>query len=120
MVVHLALLGIEHSYTPGKVRAARQNPAVRLLGVYEADPQVRAERAAQEAFADLHWFARQEELLAAPGLQGVIIDGYARHNVALAQAALQAGKSILLEKPAGSRGLFPARRFGHTDGDRQL
>lgn len=103
MVVSLAILGVEHSHTPGKVQAMRANPGVNLLGAFEADPAVREARQSHQAFAGVHWFSSQEELLAAEGLQGVIIDGYARHNIAMAQAALQADKSILLEKPAGTQ-----------------
>jgi predicted dehydrogenase len=101
MTVGLAFLGVEHSHSSGKLRAACANPRAALLGVYEPSPEIRQQRASQEAFAGVHWFASQEELLAAKGLQGVLVDGYPRHNVALTKAALEAGKSVLMEKPAG-------------------
>lgn len=109
MAVGLAILGLEHSHTSGKLKVIQADPRVKLLGVYEADPSVAAARKAQEAFKGVNWFSSQQELLGAPGLQGVVVDGFARHNGAMARAALEAGKSVLLEKPAGVvRGDFEA------------
>ena len=103
MVVALAVLGVQHVHTEAKVKALRANPNLRLLGAFESSAELRAKRMAQGAFAGVHWFSSAEELLAAEGLQGVIIDGLPRQNMALAALALEAGKPILLEKPAGTQ-----------------
>jgi len=102
MTVKLAMLGAEHAHVPGKVRAIVANRDVTFLGIYEGDEAVRRARQQDEAFAGVRWFHSQEELLAAEGLQGVIVDGLVRHNEPMARAALMSGKHVLLEKPAGT------------------
>ncbi|MGQ9555156.1 MAG: Gfo/Idh/MocA family protein [Anaerolineae bacterium] len=102
MSVKLAMLGAEHAHVRGKLRAIHANPEVEFLGIYEANETVRQARQQDDVFAGVHWFRSQEELLAAEGLQGVIVDGLVRHNGPMARAALECGKHVLLEKPAGT------------------
>jgi len=101
-MIKLAVLGCAHSHTPGKVAAIRANDRVQLLGVYDPDNDVRRTRSEMAQFDGVPWFSSAEDLLAADGLDAVVVDGYARQNFYLACAALDAGKSILLEKPAGT------------------
>jgi len=101
-MIGLAVLGCAHSHTPGKAAAIRANDRVRLLGAYDADGSVREARSATAPFENIPWFPSAEALLMIDGLDAVVIDGYAHQNHRLACAALEAGKSILLEKPAGT------------------
>ena len=107
MRVHLAILGTTHSHTASKLAAIRRRDDAVVLGAWEPDADVQRAHAAGAAFAGVRWFDSPEEMLAAPGLDGVVVDGLPRQNVSLAEAALRAGKPVLLEKPAGvDRGDF--------------
>jgi len=101
-MIGIAVLGCAHSHTPGKLESIRANDRVRLLGAYDSDASVRRARSATKTFDGVPWFSSAEALLAADGLDAVVVDGFARQNFRLACAALEAGKSILLEKPAGT------------------
>lgn len=101
MPVCLAILGTAHSHTAAKMNAMRRRDDTVVLAAWEPDAEVRQAHVASGAFAGVRWSGSQEELLGTPGLDGVVVDGLPRQNVALAEAALRAGKPVLLEKPAG-------------------
>ena len=69
------------------------NPRARLAGVYDADPARAAERAQEMGCPALSW----ADLLAAS--QAVVIAAPAAAHFDLADAALRAGRHVLVEKP---------------------
>ncbi len=103
MPVKLIMVGLTHSHSHGNARAAAMVDDVSLVGVYDADAELARRRCAEwaEFQPDLHLFASQQEALTAPDVQGVIVDGRVAENVALATLAVEHGKHVLLEKPAG-------------------
>jgi len=102
MKTGLVFLGLGHSHAPGKLSAVQSSPDAELVGVCEPDRGTREQRQNEEPFKDVNWFDTMDELLARDDVVGVIVDGLVGQNVALAEAALKAGKHVLLEKPAGT------------------
>ena len=101
MKLGLAFLGVGHAHAKGKLQAVLDNPDVELVGAFEPEPDIKEQRRGQEQFDNVQWFNGPNELLGREEVCGVIVDGLVRQNVPLAEAALKAGKHILLEKPAG-------------------
>ena len=103
MRLGLAFVGVGHAHAPGKLRAALDNPDVEMVGVCEPDAAMRKEREGSAPFDSVPWSESMETLLAREDVVGVIVDGAVSQNIALGEAALEAGKHMLLEKPAGTR-----------------
>ncbi len=104
MALRLGMLGMWHSHADGMVKQIAAHPdEFSLVGFYEADPQVLAERRRQwsDRLPSFKVYDRPEQLLA-ENLDGVIVEGRVHDNVAMARRALEAGKHVLLEKPAGT------------------
>lgn len=78
-------------------------PDVDLVGVWDPDSQLAWRRASEwsEFHPDLMIFSSRDELLECAEVEAVIVDGQTRENPELARAAVNAGKHVLLEKPAG-------------------
>lgn len=104
MALRLAMLGMWHSHADGIVKQVAAHPEeFSLVGFYEADPQVLAERRGQWAsrLPTFEVYDHPDKLLAEK-LDGVIVEGRVHDNVAMARRALEAGKHVMLEKPAGT------------------
>ena len=101
MTVGIAFFGIGHAHAAGKLRAVIDSSDAELIGICEPDAEIRQQRASAEPFADAQLFEDMDGLLARDDVQGVIVDGLVSQNIPLAEAALRAGKHVLLEKPAG-------------------
>ncbi|MGE0609587.1 MAG: Gfo/Idh/MocA family protein [Pirellulales bacterium] len=103
MSLRLAMLGMWHVHADGIVRQVAAHPnEFHLVGFHDADPAVVEMR--REAWGQLipqyRVFSSAEELLAQP-LDGVVVEGRVSENLPLARLALQSGRPVLLEKPAG-------------------
>ena len=101
MTVRMAQWGTRHGHAAGKAQAMRRNPDVELVGVFEPDPQARAHAEGQRAYAGLRFFDRAEDLLGEPGVVAVAIEGLNAHSLPMALGAVEAGKHIWYDKPAG-------------------
>lgn len=104
MPLRLAMLGMWHVHADGIVRQVAAHPReFNLVGFHDADPQVVARRQAQwtPLLGPLAVFDRAETLLQVP-LDGVIVEGRVNENLGLARLAVERGKPVLLEKPAGT------------------
>ena len=104
MALKLGMLGMWHTHADGIVRQVAAHPEeFTLVGFYDPDPKVVADR--QKQWADrvpnFRVFARPDQLLKEP-IQGVVVEGRVYENLKLARLALEAGKHVLLEKPAGN------------------
>jgi predicted dehydrogenase len=116
----LAMLGMWHTHADGIVRQIARHPGeFALVAFYDRDPTVVAHR--EESWKDLipgfRVFGSPKDLLAQP-LDGVIVEGRVYQNLDLARMALEAGKPVMLEKPAGDdmvafRGLVELARRKH-------
>ena len=98
-----AYLGAWHSHAGMHVREATQHPdKFQLVGMYDPDAEVIARRQAEwsESFPELHVFPSIEAVLESEA-EAVIVEGHVYQNLDYTEQALEAGKHVLLEKPAG-------------------
>jgi predicted dehydrogenase len=103
MPLKLGMLGMWHPHADGIVRRVAEHPdEFSLVGFYDQDPQVVAAQSAQwePRLGKLRVFNKPAELLREP-LDGVVVEGRVYENVGLARLALESGRPVMLEKPAG-------------------
>jgi predicted dehydrogenase len=101
----LGMLGMWHTHAEGIVRRVSEHPdEFTLVGFWDPDPAVVADRSKrwEPLIPGLRVFEKPEQLLAEP-LDGVVVEGRVYENLALAKLALDSGRSVMLEKPAGDR-----------------
>lgn len=103
MPVALAMFGLSHSHSHGNAKAAAKVNEVSLVGVYDPDERFAWRRCAEwaEFQPALDIFGSADEALSRQDVEGVIVDGRVQENLGLARLALERGKHVLLEKPAG-------------------
>ncbi len=104
MAIRLAMLGMWHSHADGMVKQMVAHPdEFTFLGGYDPEPDVVAER--QKKWTSLvpgfRVFKSPEEVLSEK-LDGVIVEGRVHANIAMARLALESGRPVMLEKPAGT------------------
>lgn len=113
----LGMLGMWHTHAAGMVRQICEHPdEFALVGLYDRDPTVVAARREQwtSIVPRFRLFDSPQALLA-EDLDGVVVEGRVSENVELARLALESGRPVLLEKPAGTdavqhRGLIELAR----------
>jgi predicted dehydrogenase len=101
----LGMLGMWHSHADGIVRRVAEHPdEFKLVGFYDSDPAVvRARRGEwQPHLGECRVFDSPEKLLAEP-LDGVVVEGRVYENLSLARMAIETGRPVMLEKPAGEK-----------------
>ena len=104
MPVRLGMLGMWHTHADGIVRRVAENPGeFSLVGFYDPDAHLAAERRKQwePRLGQCPVFDRPERLLR-ERLDGVVVEGRVYENLKLARLALESGRPVLLEKPAGA------------------
>ncbi len=101
MPILIAQYGTKHGHAAGKARAVRTNPDTELTGIFEPDPIARAEAEANEAYRDVRWYRSRDEMLGDPRVQAVAIEGQNSESLAMAGEAIDAGKHLWYDKPAG-------------------
>jgi predicted dehydrogenase len=89
------MLGTRHGHAAGKWQALCTNPDVEAVGIYDLDP------ARREQFGDARWLASADDLLADPTVVAVAIEARNHQSLPLAAAAIDAGKHLWFDKPAG-------------------
>ena len=94
----VACLGITHPHTSGRVKAFQRIPGVEFLGAYDDSPLL-------EPFVDaLGLQARsKDDILSDPNVHIVLVHPKSYLMADWAIEALEAGKAVLCEKPAGRR-----------------
>jgi len=103
MPLKLGMLGMWHSHASGIVRQVAEHPdEFSLLGFYDSDPQVVASQSKrwEPLVKDFRVYDKPDDLLRLP-LDGVVVEGRVYENLALARLALESGRPVMLEKPAG-------------------
>src|SRR4051812_12016172 len=103
MPMRLGMLGMWHTPADGLVRQVAAHPdEFTLAACYDPDPGVVADRRRRwgPLLRQLRVLDRPEALLREP-LDGVVVEGRVHENLRLARLALEAGRPVLLEKPAG-------------------
>jgi len=99
--VRIGQIGTKHGHARGKWQALVANPDVEAVGVWEPDPAARAAEQAHPAYAGARWCTSVVELLADASVAAVAIEGRNDESLAMAHAALDAGKHLWFDKPAG-------------------
>jgi predicted dehydrogenase len=97
----MAQIGTRHGHAQGKWLAQCSNQDVEAVGIWEPDPVNRTRAQAREGFGGAHWFASADEVLGDPSVVAVAIEGRNHESLAMAQAAIDAGKHLWFDKPAG-------------------
>lgn len=103
MALKLGMLGMWHTHADGIVRQVAEHPEeFSLVGFCDADAEVVAERRKRWSplIPGLRVFADPGALLKEE-LDGVVVEGRVYENLKLARLALESGRPIMLEKPAG-------------------
>ena len=101
MKLRFAQYGISHGHATGKAIAMKSNDDVDFAGVYEPSAEVRATLGTHEAYEGVHWFSSADEMLEDETIVGVAAQGRVSQNLDFARAALECGKHVWLDKPAG-------------------
>ena len=102
MQIRMAQYSIAHAHASGKVDAMKRNPDVDFCGIFEPDPQTRAEQGKAPVYQDVRWFKSKEEMLEDDSIVAVAVEGQVRDNLAFARECIQHGKHVWLDKPAGT------------------
>ena len=102
MKPRIAQYGISHAHADGKASVLKTFADVEFAGVFEPNSETRAAKGGAEAYASVHWLASREDLLDDPSIAAVAIEGDVGQNLAWAREALEHGKHIWLDKPAGT------------------
>ena len=99
--MRFAQYGISHDHAAGKARVIRDSDRAELAGVYEPSARVRAELGSDPAYDGVHWFSSKQEMLEDDGIGAVAVEGEIFQNVGFAREAVEHGKHVWLDKPAG-------------------
>ncbi len=118
----VAQIGVLHEHASGLIRTLINHPDdFEVLGL-AAEPEASPERVA--SFRKHHCpdvpLLSQEELLALPGLQGVLVETEMRDLIPTAWAVAKANLPMHIDKPAGSEELDAFVELAHEFGRRNL
>lgn len=97
--IKLGQIGVTHAHA-SKLGVYRKSPDYEVVGIVEPDPQARKMAESQEAFRGLPWMT-QEQLLATPGLEAVLVETRVRDLLSTAETCIAAGKHVHIDKPPG-------------------
>jgi predicted dehydrogenase len=99
--VGFAQYGTAHAHASGKVEALQANSDVVFYGVYEPDPILRAQRVDVAPYKNVHWLDSEEQIWGDDRIAAVAVESHVAENLAIARRALEHGKHVWLDKPAG-------------------
>ena len=97
--IKIGQIGVGHAHA-SKLSVYRASPDYEVVGIVEPDPKLRQQAQPQAVCRDLPWMT-QEQLLAVPNLEAVLIETQVRDLLDTAETCVAAGKHIHLDKPAG-------------------
>ncbi len=101
MKIRLAQYGISHDHAAGKARVMRVSDEVEFCGVFEPSVEVRETLGTDPVYEGVHWFAKKEEILEDESIVCIAAEGGVSQNLTFARQALERGKHLWLDKPAG-------------------
>lgn len=101
MAIVMAQYGMKHGHAAGKALAMRSNPDVTLAGIFEPDEALGSLLETAPAYAGVRRYRSAAELLGDPSVVAVAIEGRNDESLAMAREALDAGKHLWFDKPAG-------------------
>lgn len=97
--IRIGQIGTGHAHAT-KLGVYRQSSDYEVIGIVEEDPEQRRRVQSDSTYKDLPWMT-QEQLLNQPGLEAVLVETRVRDSLNIADACINAGKHIHLDKPAG-------------------
>lgn len=97
--IKIGQIGVGHSHAT-KLAAYRASADYEVVGAAEPDADLRKRAESQDAFRGLKWMTR-DELLKTPGLEAVLVETRVADLLDNAEACVQAGKHVHIDKPAG-------------------
>lgn len=97
--IKIGQIGVGHAHA-SKLSVFRQSADYEVVGIVESDTQQRRRAELQAPYRGLEWMTR-EQLLNVPGIQAVLVETEVRDLLDTAEACINAGKHIHLDKPAG-------------------
>ena len=97
MKIRFAQYGISHGHAAGKASVIKSDD-VDFAGVYERSSRYTR---TNQAYEGVHWFSSAEEMLEDETIVAVAAQGRVSENLEFARAALERGKHVWLDKPAG-------------------
>ncbi len=100
-VIRAVLLGAGHAHAVGKMKMLQALDEYELVGVCEPDRTTRDRLLEKQALQGLRLLT-EEQLLGDRSIEVVAVEGKVQQNLALARRALEAGKHVHLDKPAGT------------------
>ena len=98
--IRIGLIGSKHAHAAGQLSTLRQCPEFEVVGVVEPDEAQRRRVEPKPEFQGLPWLTR-EQLLNTPRLQAVAVETEVAGLLENAQAVVDAGFHLHLDKPAG-------------------
>lgn len=113
--IRTAQIGTRHAHA-SKLAVFRKSADFEVVGVCEPDAAARKAAEQDPTYRDLPWLT-QDQLLNLPGLQLVLVETEVRGLLDAAEACVQAGKHVHLDKPAGES--LPQYRRILAEADRQ-
>jgi predicted dehydrogenase len=93
--IRIGMLGTRHGHAAGKWLALCTNAHVETAGIYDPDPLQK------ERFRGARWLRSGAELLEDPSVAAIAVEARDHESLSLAQAAIDAGKNLWFDKPAG-------------------
>src|SRR5262245_62747796 len=99
----LGMLGMWHAHADGIVSRVSENPKeFELVGFWDSEAEVAASRRKrwESKVPNFRVFEKPEQLLEQK-LDGVVVERRVHENLKLARMALESGRPVMLEKPAG-------------------
>ena len=99
--IKIGQIGVGHAHAGGKMQSYRESAEFEVVGIVESDPQLRERAEESETYRGLKWMP-QEELLNVQGLQAVAVETQVGALLDRAEACVQAGMHIPLDKPPGA------------------
>jgi len=99
--IRCGVLGLGHGHALAKVELLHNSKEWELIGVCEPDEKVRSEYASAPQMKGVKWLTR-EELLGDATVKMVAVESKTPRLLQLGRAAVEAGKHIHLDKPAGA------------------
>jgi len=99
--IKVGMIGVGHSHASGKMEVLRASEDYEVVGVVEPDNMLARAAQATAAFKDLP-FVTRAQLLDKPGLALVAVETNVPDLLDAADAVVEAGKHLHLEKPGGA------------------
>lgn len=97
--IKIGQIGTGHAHA-SKLGVYRKSDDYEVVGLVEPDPELRRRAERQEPFRGVPLMT-QEQLLGVPGLEAVLVETRVRDLLRTAEACVNAGKHVHIDKPAG-------------------